>query len=114
MSAHRPCIEETFVDSTNGGVGVGQPLGRKPHPRASNGLTGTSYRRDRLRWEGDSLLGSGRVVATVEADAEYPTLWRVRLPDGHLSDMVNRTRAKDAAETLALATLGREVSAEAA
>jgi hypothetical protein len=102
------------VDSTNGVAGIGQPLGRKPHPRASYGLTGTPYRRGRLRWEGDSLLGSGRVVATVEPDSEWPGLWRVRIPDGCLSDKVNRTRARDVAETMALEALGREVSAEAA
>jgi hypothetical protein len=102
------------VDSANSGAGVGQPLGRKPHPRASYGLAGTSYRRGRLRWEDDHLLASGHLIATIEPDAEYSTLWRVRLPDGHLSDMVNRTRAKDAAETLALAALGREECAEAA
>jgi hypothetical protein len=103
------------VDSTNGGAGVGQPPERKPHPRASYGPTGTSYRRDRLRWDGDSLLGSGRVVATVELDSEWPGLWRVRLPDGHISDMTNRTRTRDAAAALALVVLNREeVSAQAA
>jgi hypothetical protein len=111
-----PCIEETFVDSTSSGAGVGQPPGRKPHPRASYGLSGTSYRRTRFRWDGDRLMiGSGHLIATVEPDSEWPGLWRVRLPDGRLSDMVNRTRAKDAAETLALVVLNREeVSAEAA
>ena len=33
----------------------------------------------------------------------YPGMWRIRTPDGQLSDMVNRTRAKDAAITIALA-----------
>jgi hypothetical protein len=32
-------------------------------------------------------------------------LWRVRLPDGGLTDMLNRTRARDAAVSLALAAL---------
>jgi hypothetical protein len=29
-------------------------------------------------------------------DAKYPNMYRLRLPDGSLSDMVNLTRAKDA------------------
>jgi hypothetical protein len=36
-------------------------------------------------------------LAIVEPDAKYPFLYRIRYPDGHLSDMVNLTRAKDAA-----------------
>jgi hypothetical protein len=32
-------------------------------------------------------------------------MWRVRLPDGSLTDMVNRTRAKDAAVSIALRLL---------
>jgi hypothetical protein len=103
------------VDSVNGVAGIGQPSGQKSRPRASYGPTGAPYRRDRLRWDGDRLLlGSGRLVAMVEVDAEYSTLWRVWLPDGHVSDMANRTRAKDAAETIALAVLACEECAEAA
>jgi hypothetical protein len=34
-------------------------------------------------------------------------MWRVRSADGQLSDIVNLTRAKDAAETIALAVLNR-------
>ena len=30
------------------------------------------------------------------ADAAHPGMWRVRWPDGRLSDMTNLTRAKDA------------------
>lgn len=33
---------------------------------------------------------------SIERDATYPNMWRVRWPDGRLSDMVNLTRAKDA------------------
>jgi hypothetical protein len=32
----------------------------------------------------------------IVADARYPGMYRLRLPDGRLSDMVNLTRAKDA------------------
>jgi hypothetical protein len=33
-------------------------------------------------------------------DADWPNMWRVRLPNGQLTDMVNLTRAKDAARSL--------------
>jgi hypothetical protein len=32
-------------------------------------------------------------------------MWCVRMPEGHVSDMANRARAKDAAQALALAAL---------
>jgi hypothetical protein len=57
-----------------------------------------------LVWDGLKLrLGSihGCVLATVEPDIEWPGMWRVRWGGG-LSDMVNLTRAKDAAISLAL------------
>jgi hypothetical protein len=38
-----------------------------------------------------------RPVAEVVPDAKWPRMWRVRWPDGSLSDMVNLSRAKDAA-----------------
>jgi hypothetical protein len=62
---------------------------------------------DGFFWDGDQLrLGRrGRVIAAIEPDPEWHGLWRVRLPDGTLSDMVSRTRARDAARTLALAGL---------
>jgi hypothetical protein len=50
-------------------------------------------------WKVNDLhYGKGsKPVISIEKDAKYPTMWRVRMPDGTLSDMVNRTRAKDAA-----------------
>lgn len=59
--------------------------------------------RDRLNWRKDGvrlLLFRGtdkNPLAVVEPDGKYPFLYRIRYPDGHLSDMVNLTRAKDAA-----------------
>jgi hypothetical protein len=61
-----------------------------------------------LKWIGHELrLTSGRLLATVKPDPEWPNLWRVHMPDGHVTDMVNLSRAKDAAGTLALAVLNR-------
>jgi hypothetical protein len=34
----------------------------------------------------------------VVRDAAHPGMWRVRWPDGRLSDLVNLSRAKDAVE----------------
>jgi hypothetical protein len=52
-----------------------------------------------------------KVVATIEPDATYPNMWRVRRPDGSLSDMVNIIRARDAAETMSLTNYkGRETT----
>jgi hypothetical protein len=38
-------------------------------------------------------------------------MWRVRMPDGHLIDMLNLSRAKEAAASHALATLTRRQEA---
>ena len=43
-------------------------------------------------------------------DKTYPSLWRVRRLDGSISDMVNRTRAKDAAIAIHLADQRAQLS----
>jgi hypothetical protein len=40
-------------------------------------------------------------IAEVVPDNRWSGMWRVRWPDGNLSDMVNLTRAKDAAFVIA-------------
>jgi hypothetical protein len=40
-----------------------------------------------------------RLPPGVEPDGRYPGMYRVRLPDGTLSDMVSLTRAADGAAT---------------
>jgi hypothetical protein len=60
----------------------------------------TTTRRDRQRfeWHGDVLLGADRKpLLRIVPDAKWPGMWRVEFPDGRLSDLTNRTRAKDAA-----------------
>ena len=42
-------------------------------------------------------LGSKRTGYAIVRDDRWPQMWRIRSPDGELSDMVNLTRAKDAA-----------------
>ena len=43
---------------------------------------------------------SAKVLAEVIPDDEYAGMWRIRWPDRQLSDMVNLSRAKDAAMVL--------------
>jgi hypothetical protein len=75
-------------------------------------------RRD-LIWhrEQDATLalcrtGSRAILARIVADTTYPTMWRVKMPSGKLSDMTNLVRAKDAAMSVALAILNREQKAQ--
>ena len=49
----------------------------------------------------DNQPAPRRAEVTVVRDPEWANMWRVRLPNGQLTDMVNLTRAKDAARSLA-------------
>jgi hypothetical protein len=69
--------------------------------------TGPICLRENPVWRGRRLMVCGRLVATVVPDATWPKMWRVKLPNGHVTDMVNLTRAKDAA--LALGGIAPEV-----
>jgi hypothetical protein len=42
-----------------------------------------------------------KALAHVRADATWPGMWRIHWPGGEVSDMVNLSRAKDAAVVLA-------------
>jgi len=83
-----------------------RPLGRFLRPSNS----GHCFGRDDLAWDGHELrLGSksGPVLATIEPDANWPGMWRVRF-DGKLSDLTNLSRAKNTAISLVL----RELNAD--
>ena len=54
-------------------------------------------------WKGHRLFLGRKLLATIVPDKDWPGLWRVNLPDGDVTDMVNLTRAKDAAVCLACA-----------
>jgi hypothetical protein len=61
---------------------------------------------DELRWRGLALyLGRRATGFVVVLDPVHAHMWRVRYPDGQLSDLLNLSRAKDAAVGLALAVL---------
>jgi hypothetical protein len=53
--------------------------------------------------------GRRSAVLHVVPDATYPGMWRIRHPDGQLSDMANLIRAKDAAAAVAMRALNREM-----
>ena len=46
-------------------------------------------------------------LAWVVPDDRYPSMFRIRWPDGSLSDMVNLSRAKDAAMAFAVRQVGQ-------
>jgi hypothetical protein len=64
-------------------------------PRA----TATNVIRD-AKWKGRELFLGRKLLATILPVGDDPVLWRVHLADGHVTDMVNLTRAKDAATAL--------------
>jgi len=66
-----------------------------------------------VTWDGDNLhfgTAKGRQLLRVVPDKKYPDMWRVERPDGSLTDMVNRSRAKDAGTAIALALLNTRKS----
>lgn len=73
-------------------------------------VAGTIVGRDRLDWRGDTLLSTGRIVARLVGDETWPGIWRVCLSSGNTSDMVNLSRARDAAEALVLKLMVQETA----
>jgi hypothetical protein len=71
-----------------------------------------TYSRNNLVWQGDILKLNCRELARIVPDDNWPAMWRVQLPNGHPTDMLNRTRAKDAAMALALTMLNRKPEAQ--
>ena len=47
------------------------------------------------------IMTNTKALAHIVPDKTYPGMWRVVRPDNSLSDMVNKTRAKDVARGLA-------------
>jgi hypothetical protein len=64
-----------------------------------------TYNSHALSWRGNDLRCAGKTIAGITPDQTYAGMWRVVRPDGRLSDMVNKTRAKDAATAIALSIL---------
>jgi hypothetical protein len=55
-------------------------------------------RRDAV-WRGNDLCLGRSVIASIVADPVWPKMWQAKVGD-RLTDMVNRTRARDAALSL--------------
>ena len=76
------------------------------------------YANEELEWRGNRLIArdAGRRAPSVEInpDANWPGMWRLKRPDGSVTDMLNRARARDAARSILLAILnGQETRSEA-
>jgi hypothetical protein len=70
--------------------------------------------RSQFVWDGLTLRlysKRGKIVAQVVPDPDFQKLYRVQIPGKPLSDMVNLTRAKDAALSLAAAVLDKREAA---
>jgi len=66
------------------------------------------YQYKDFSWKGQKLyLGSKLMPVKLMQDEKWPQMWRVLHPNGTISDMVNLTRAKDAAVSVALAVLNK-------
>jgi hypothetical protein len=102
----KPSLSGVFVRRARKGEDA-YPPAKKTSKRLISRLAGPASTKDCLMWHGDRLLlrAGRRLLSAIEPDSEWPGMWRVRLPHGYLSDMTNRTRAKDAAQLVALATL---------
>jgi hypothetical protein len=69
----------------------------------------TTYGNHNLAWRGNDLCLAGsstRRLVSIVPDSKWPGMWRVRCGD-KLTDMVNITRARDAARAHALVILNR-------
>ena len=82
------------------GEGIDQQSFPTPHtPQKQAPAAGAAARSIRLTWKGDRLFRGGTNTGlSVVSDGKHAGMWRVQYPGGRLSDMVNRARAKDAAE----------------
>jgi hypothetical protein len=56
-----------------------------------------------------TLVDQRKPLATVIPDEKYPGMWRVIEDNGDLSDMVNLSRAVDAAMSRALSRLNKPI-----
>src|SRR5215471_7521488 len=77
------------------------PVGAFLSSRCTLSRFSGSKRSPSLR-DGHTLRHGKRILASIEPDKDWPGMWRVRLPNGQLTDTVNLTWAKDAAVVLAL------------
>jgi hypothetical protein len=72
---------------------------------------GHVYSGHDLVWRGNDICvgRNSRPIVSIVPDAAYPKMWRIRMSDGRLSDMANRTWVKDAAASVALSILNHDI-----
>lgn len=80
-------------------------------------LAGLDDEDTRLPVEFAKMIGAMKRVRTpqrveVKIQRDHHQLWRVTMPNGFITDITNRSRARDAARTLALSELNRAVRYE--
>lgn len=63
------------------------------------------YNHTDLTWHGPELRLGNTVLCMIQRDDH--DLWRVYMPNGFRTDVMNRSRARDTARTLALSELKR-------
>ncbi len=75
-----------------------------------------AFGRDAFAWDGLRLRlrASRRILAAVLPDQQFPNLCRVRVGPDYLSDIINLTRGKEAAELHAVRMLCTESAVKAA
>jgi|SRR5271166_4772315 len=65
-------------------------------------MTGQRTSRNLIDWRGDDLFAYGKPLLRIERDARWPSMFRVvAVTNGWRSDVLNRTRARDLAGSLA-------------
>ena len=85
----------------------------KKKVKSTEEITGNLRRRN-LTWIKDGNYwslqrrGSKELLTRIVPDSQYPNMWRIELDEGKLSDMVNLTRARDAAIAVALKAFNRK------
>jgi hypothetical protein len=90
-------------------------LNRQSEPSRQACKRGTIVGRDRLVWRGLNLQhGQSReVLVRVIPDGHWRGMYRVQFAHGHVGDMANLSRAKDAALAAGLRHLNSEVQGTA-
>jgi hypothetical protein len=58
-----------------------------------------------LRWQGDTLCHGRRKLVTIIQDQNHPAMWRIRLPHGSLTEMVNKKQSQGRRPSHRLAVL---------
>jgi hypothetical protein len=95
----------TIETETTAGITRKRPQGRTVTP--SRALTWRKTASGHALY----LRDRGQPLATVEPEAQHVGMWRVRMPDGWVSDMANLARAKDAAIRSVLFVFNRKETA---